>query len=230
MVAARVSIPRVNVGQVLQNAAIFNFSRHRSREGFMNAANIPAEVEAFFDLLDKRAVAYLLVGGVAMLTHVRGRNTDDIDLVISLADQRRLEPELEVLERDSFFAKARFGGLRVDFLATENPLFAQVAREYSDDRVFDFFAATRTIRCATPEGLMVLKLYALPSLYRQGQIDRAKIYEGDIGSLLAAVPQMETEKLLGVLADNGVLPSDVDELRKIIAEQRKPVPRFRTQS
>ncbi len=192
----------------------------------MNAGNIPVEVETFFNLLEERAIAYLLVGGVAMLTHVRGRNTEDIDLVISLSDQRRLEPEVKVLERDSFFAKARFGGLRVDFLAAENPLFAQVARDYSDDRTFEFLAAPRAVRCATPEGLMVLKLYALPSLYRQGQIDRAKIYEGDLGSLLAAVPEMDTEKLLAVLTSHGVLASDVDELRTIIAEQRNRISRF----
>lgn len=196
----------------------------------MNAANIPAEVEAFFNLLEEREIAYLLVGGVAMLTHVRGRNTEDVDLVISLSDQRRLEPEVEVLERESFFAKARFRGLRIDFLATENPLFAQVARDYAEDRAFDFLAGARTIRCATPEGLLVLKLYALPSLYRQGQIDRAKIYEGDLGSLLAAFPRMDTDKLLAVLTSHDVLPTDVDELRAIITEQRHRVTRFGTRS
>ncbi len=114
----------------------------------------------------------------------------------------------------------------MDFLAAENPLFAGVARDYADDRTFDFLAAPRTVRCATPEGLMVLKLYALPSLYPQGQIDRARIYEGDLGSLLAAVPEMDTEKLLAVLTSNGVLASDVDELRAIVAEQRNRVARF----
>lgn len=192
----------------------------------MNAANIPAEVEAFFDLLEERGVACLLVGGVAMLIHVRGRNTEDIDLVISLPDQHRLEPEVEVLERDAFFAKARFRSLPVDFLETEHPLFALVAREYSDEREFDFLTTRRILRCANPEGLMLLKLYALPSLYRQGRLARAKIYESDLGSLLTAVPQMDTEKLLEILLGHGVVRSDIDELRKVIAEQRPRARRF----
>ncbi len=37
---------------------------------------------------------------------------------------------------------------------------------------------------------------------------------------------MNTEKLLAVLTSNGVLASDVDELRTIIAEQRNRVARF----
>jgi hypothetical protein len=82
------------------------------------------------------------------------------------------------------------------------------------------------VRCASPQGLILLKLYALPSLYRQGQIARAKIYEGDVGSLLAAFPETDTEKLLQVLSQHDVSNSDVDELRKIIAEQRPRPDRF----
>ncbi|MEO5720793.1 MAG: hypothetical protein ABIR71_04890, partial [Chthoniobacterales bacterium] len=62
-------MPPVNVGQVLRNAVVFNFSRHASPAEFMNAANIPAEVERLFDLLTEKGVEFLLVGGVAMLAH-----------------------------------------------------------------------------------------------------------------------------------------------------------------
>jgi hypothetical protein len=216
----------VNVGQVLQNAAVFNFSRRRTNESFMNSADIPAEVEALFDLLEARAVEYLLVGGVAMLAHVRGRNTEDVDLIVSLADQHRLQPLVRVEERDSFFARAFFGQVRVDFLQADHPLFAHVVREYSEERRFDFLRAPRTIRCATPPGLIARKLYALPSLYRQGQIDRAKIYEGDIGRLLAAFPDIDVEESLALLLSHGMLRSDVEELRRVIVEQRPRPDRF----
>lgn len=222
------ALPPVNVGLVLRNAAIFNFSLHRSKKSFVNSDNIPAEVEAFFDLLEERAVEYLLVGGVAMLAHVRGRNTEDVDLIVSLPDQRRLEPSVQIQERDSFFARASFGQLRVDFLQAEHPLFARILRDYSEARAFDFFQSRRTIRCAAPSGLMVLKLYALPSLYRQGQIDRAKIYEGDIGRLLTAFPEMDVENLFALLLRHGMLPSDVEELRRVIVEQRPRPHRFGT--
>src|SRR5277367_5217342 len=37
-----------------------------------------------FHLLDERKLLYLLVGGMAMLIYVEGRNTKDIDLIISV--------------------------------------------------------------------------------------------------------------------------------------------------
>jgi hypothetical protein len=144
-----------------------------------------------------------------MLAHVRGRNTEDIDRITSPAEQERLVPPVEVVERESFFAKAKFESLRVNFLAAEHSLFAEVARVCAEGRVFDFLPTPRTIRCAGTRGLLMLKLYALPSLYRQGRIDRAKIYEGDIGRLLAAFPEIESEETLA--------PRDVRERRAGIA-------------
>lgn len=192
----------------------------------MDSAQIPAQVEAFFDLLQERAVNYLLVGGVAMLAHIRGRNTEDVDLILSLSDQHRLEPAILIEERESFFARASFGQLQVDFLQAEHPLFAHVLREHSETRGFEFFGSQRTIRCATPTGLMLLKLYALPSLYRQGQIDRAQLYEGDIQSLLGAFPETDLEHLFKILLWHEMAKSDVEELRRIVSEQRPRPERF----
>ena len=192
----------------------------------MNAASIPAEVRAFFDLAQERGAVFVLVGGLAMLAHVQGRNTEDVDLLISLVDQERLTPEVKVIERESFFATARFGSLRIDYLAAEHPLFATVSRSFAEEREFEFLSARRKLQCATPEGLLLLKLYALPSLYRQGQIGRARIYESDIGSLLTAFPALEVEKLLDLLAAHGVSASDIAELRHIVGEQRPRPRRF----
>ncbi|MEP6821134.1 MAG: hypothetical protein ABI946_02165 [Chthoniobacterales bacterium] len=192
----------------------------------MNTANIPEEAEGFFDLLEERRVAYLLVGAVALLAHVPGRNTEDIDLVISLSEQERLAPEVAVLDRDGFFARARFRTLQVDFLDAENSLFSEVAEKYSATRHFDFLSERRAIPCATPAGLMLLKLYALPSLYRQGQIQRAKLYEGDIGALLAAFAEMDVEPLFVSLLRHGMLESDTIELRRVVTEQRPQPDRF----
>ena len=120
--ALRPSTP-VSLGPVLAHAAAFNFSRFRTTQEFMDAANLPLEVEAFFRLLDERAVPYLLVGGVAMLAHVRGRNTEDIDFVVSTPDQDRLAPEVSIIERKGFFTVGRFReNLRVEFRGAENPL------------------------------------------------------------------------------------------------------------
>jgi hypothetical protein len=45
--------------------------------------SLPQVVDRLFDLMDERQISYLLVGGVALLSYVDGRNTQDIDFIIS---------------------------------------------------------------------------------------------------------------------------------------------------
>jgi len=72
------------------------------------------------------------------------------------------------------------------------------------------------VPAATVEGLIVLKLYALPSLYRQFQMDRAALYENDITMLIANhSPALEP---LIALATHGMEPGDQNELQTIISE------------
>jgi hypothetical protein len=72
------------------------------------------------------------------------------------------------------------------------------------------------VPAATVEGLIVLKLYALPSLYRQFQMDRAALYENDITMLIANhTPALES---LIALATHGMEPGDQKELQTIISE------------
>ncbi len=223
----RARVP-VNVGQVLRNAAVFNFARRWDRKAFMDSDNLPAEVEAFFQPIEERAVPYLLVGGVALLAHVRGRNTEDLDLVLSMPDQRRLPPEVTIVDRAGFFATGRFRqNLRIDFLATEDPLFASVTRDDAEERTLEFLEGGRRVPCATPEGLVLFKLYALPLLYRQCRFERTTTYESDLAKLLAAFPQMNTDGLLAVLARHGVSASDGDALRKLLMDVRPGPPQCR---
>src|SRR5688572_11316255 len=106
---------------------------------------------ALFDLLDERGVEYVLVGGLAMLQYVPGRNTRDIDLILSPGDLDRL-PELELLSRDNDFARAMFGGVQLGLLLTTNGVFEIVWTKHSTVQPF----SDRDIRCATPEGLVLL--------------------------------------------------------------------------
>jgi hypothetical protein len=66
---------------------------------------------------------------------------------------------------------------------------------------------------------LLLKLYALPSLYRQGNLARAALYETDIFMLLQDVT-VDEEHLLAILSEH-LAPHDVDELRRILREQRE---------
>lgn len=154
-----------------------------------------------------------------MLQYVASRNTRDIDLIMSSEDLARL-PELEAAERDRDFVRASFEGVQIGILLTANPLFQLVREQYSKPRPF----AEGEVVCATPEGLALLKLFALPSLYRQGDTVRATIYEADIRHLLdqqAVDPGPLLDALLKIMP-----PTDIDELRRIVRDIQAGMRRF----
>lgn len=210
------SIPQI--GSVLRNAVAFNFKN--PPEVIMNADSLLTQVERLFDLLDSRKVDYVLVGGVALLTYVEGRNTQDIDLIMALPSLEKL-PEIEIESQDMYFARGKFGELQIDVLLTKNPLFEKVAKKYSAEKQF----LDRKIRCATVEGLLLLKLFALPSLYRQGSFERVGIYENDIAALIHAFnPDMKP--LLAELRHH-LNETDMTEARNILVEIEGRIRRFR---
>ena len=186
----------------------------------MNADSLLAQVEQLFNLLDSRKVDYVLVGGIALLTYVEGRNTQDIDLIMTLPSLSKL-PEIKIDNQDRDFARGKFGELQIDILLTENPLFATVEKSYTTTKQF----MDRTIRCATVEGLILLKLFALPSLYRQGSFERVGIYENDIATLMYTFkPKMET--LFAELGKH-LDKTEMSEARKIVADVETRIQRFR---
>jgi hypothetical protein len=155
----------------------------------------------------------VLVGGVAMLSYVEVRNTQDVNLIIEPKDLQKLDWQATIHDRD--FGKANYHGLRVDLLLTTNPLFAYVAQHQRTEISFD----GHLVSCATREGMLLLKLYALPSLYRQGNLVRAALYEADIFGLQQGAT-IDDEQLLATLSDH-LAAHDVDELRRILQEQRE---------
>lgn len=186
----------------------------------MNADSLLTQVEQLFNLLDSRKVDYVLVGGVALLTYVEGRNTQDIDLIMALPSLSIL-PEVKIDEQDLYFVRGKLGELQIDILLTKNPLFATVEKKYTTTKQF----MDRTIRCATVEGLILLKLFALPSLYRQGSFERVGIYENDIATLMNAFnPKMEP---LFAELNKHLNETDMTEARKIMADIESRIERFR---
>lgn len=210
------SIPQI--GSVLRNAVVFNFKN--PPEVIMNADSLLTQVENLFDLLASRKTDYVLAGGIALLTYVEGRNTQDIDLIMALPSLEKL-PEIEIEGQDMYFVRGRFGELQIDVLLTTNPLFDRVAKKYSAEKQF----LDRRIRCATVEGLLLLKLFALPSLYRQGSFERVGIYENDIATLIHAFnPDMKP--LLAELGSH-LNETDMTEARSILTEIEGRIRRFR---
>jgi len=207
----------VHIGKVVRNAVLFNFGKKRG--GAVQGDDLLQAVSRLFVLLGERRTDYLLVGGIALLKYVEGRNTEDIDLIMALSSLEKL-PEIRIENRDDDFARGFFDGLQIDLLLTTNPLFEKVRRQYATAQRF----VEREIPCATVEGLLLLKLYALPSLYRQGNFARVALYEGDIATLMHDY-RPPIEPLFEELKEH-LSTTDLDSLRKIAGEIQERIERF----
>jgi hypothetical protein len=198
---------RDDLATVLRDALVFATTLDMDEEALLSQAR------SFLSSLEEDGISHVLVGGLAMLQYVDGRNTRDIDLILAVEDIPRL-PGFVLRERNDWFGTGECGPLRVDLLFTVNPLFAEVAGRHSSPRRF----LGGTLRCATPEGIILLKLFALPSLYRQGQIERADLYETDILQLLR-LTSVSDEDLLDQLRAH--LPAtDLKALAEVLLELR----------
>ena len=213
------SIPQI--GSVLRNAITFNFKN--PTEIIMNADSLLAQVEQLFNLFETRKVDYVLVGGIALLTYVEGRNTQDIDLIMALPSLSKL-PEIEIESQDMYFARGKFSELQIDILLTKNPLFAEVEKNYTTTKQF----MDRNVRCASVEGLILLKLFALPSLYRQGSFERVGLYENDIATLVHAF-EPAVEPIFTELKKH-LNENDMNKARQIMTDINTRIQRFRKSS
>jgi hypothetical protein len=208
----------LQIGNTIRNAVVFNPKNWPG--GMMNSDSLIQSVQDLFGILEQREIKYVLVGGIAILHYVEGRNTQDLDLLMALSALEKI-PEFKITSQDKDFARADYGQLQIDILLTQNPLFKKVQNEYA--RVEPFL--DRQVSIATVEGLLLLKLYSLPSLYRQGNFARVGIYENDVATLLHYYePEMlplisELSKFLN--------ENDMAELRDILAEIQGRIKRFK---
>lgn len=211
----------IHIGQIVQDAAIFDFKNWRKKTvaDISSMQPLLTDVSELFALLHSREVDYLLVGGIAMLQYIEGRNTKDIDLIVALSDLERI-PEVEMKTRDDDFAQGYYKNLPVDFLLTRNRLFEKVKRHYATSQPF----VEQTIPCATVEGLLLLKLYALPELYRMGNFPRVGLYENDIATLLH-VYHPELSPLFLELSKH-LSENDLQSVREIVGEIENRLKRF----
>jgi hypothetical protein len=90
------------------------------------------------------------VGGVALLSYVEGRNTQDIYLIVRAEEIGALEWSATVQDND--FGRAVYGGVRVDLLLRSNPFFDFVA---TNERALTEFHG-RPIQIASRRGLLLL--------------------------------------------------------------------------
>jgi hypothetical protein len=209
------------IGNVIRNAVVFNVKNWVG--GMMNPDSLIQSVQDFFAILEQRKIDYVLVGGIAILHYIEGRNTQDLDLLMALSSLEKL-PELKISSQDMYFVQANYNELQVDVLLTQNPLFKKVHSEYSKVQRF----LDRDIPLATVEGLLLLKLYALPSLYRQGNFARVGIYENDIATLLHYY-QPYVPSLLNELSKY-VNENDFAEIKGVLSDIQNRIKRFKDES
>ena len=213
--------PLLDVGRVIQNAVVFNFKN--GSDARMNSDSLPESVSNLFDLIHNRKIDYVMVGGIAMLLYVDGRNTEDIDLILAVPSLKQM-PEISITDQNDFFARGQFGDLQIDLLLTRNKLFEKVRKDFSTQQQI----VGREIRSATVEGLLLLKLYALPSLYRQGDFSRVGIYENDVAALMQRYSP-KTELLFKEL-EKHLSKTDLDSVREIVGEIQQRIARFSKRS
>jgi hypothetical protein len=209
------------IGSVIRNAVVFNVKNWVG--DMMNSDSLIQSVQDFFSVLEQRKIDYVLVGGIAILHYVEGRNTQDLDLLMAISSLEKL-PELKVSSQDIYFVRANYNELQVDVLLTQNPLFKKVHSEYSKVQRF----LDRDIPLATVEGLLLLKLYALPSLYREGNFARVGIYENDIATLIHYY-QPDMTSLLSELSKY-VNENDLAEIKSVVSDIQNRIKRFKNES
>ena len=114
-------------------------------------------------------------------------------------------------------AKKRVDG---QLTALAGEFFERVRRQYATTQPF----RERDIVCATVEGLLLLKLYALPSLYRQANFARVGIYENDVATLVQAY-HPDLEPLFAELSRH-LSASDLASVRQIMVEIQQRIDRY----
>jgi hypothetical protein len=156
----------VSIGAVIQNASLFN-TQNWLKGSSMEYQNLPNSVEKFLQIIEETETEIVLVGGIALLAYIKDRNTQDLDLIISRQDYGRLAWFLDVLYLDEDFANCETqDGLRVDFLFTDNIIYDYVRKAFCKKIKF----SENEILVATPEGLILMKLYAWTRLRNDGYL------------------------------------------------------------
>jgi hypothetical protein len=73
----------VQIGNVIRNAVAFNVKNWMG--DMMNSDSLIQSVQDLFSVLEQRKIDYVLVGGIALLHYIEGRNTQDLDLLMALS-------------------------------------------------------------------------------------------------------------------------------------------------
>lgn len=179
-------------------------------------------LKQFVSVLDAESIDYALVGGVALMVAAdESRPTDDLAFIVAPERLETVE-KVSLISKDANFGRYQWEGITIDALYTNNKIFSYALKNYRC--TYDFGECS--IASLTAEGLFLLKLYALPSLYLQTQFDRANTYELDLIRLFRRTPEIREEQLFNFLQKHLEF-SQIKELREIVEECRQKSQRKR---
>ncbi|CAN5789758.1 hypothetical protein BH23CYA1_BH23CYA1_19260 [soil metagenome] len=85
------------IGDIIRDGVLFDVKNWGSEPPDVN--QLPEAIEQLFDIFEQRQIDYLLVGGIALLSYVDGRNTQDIDFILNRADLKAIH-EIAVSEEN----------------------------------------------------------------------------------------------------------------------------------
>jgi hypothetical protein len=218
MKANNIAVSPASIASIVRDGMLFDPKNWQTLMSTPNLNDILTTIDRLFATLNEQQTPYVLVGGVAMLGYIQGRNTQDVDLIMARSDGAAVG--LLIGSENQDFAHADYEGLKVGSWLSQNKLFKLIQKSYTNPIKF----GEHSVITATPEGLVILKLYALPSLYRQGQFDRAALYETDILQL-AFNYKLTFELLLKVVRPN-LIESDMEELGEIVGDIQRRILRM----
>lgn len=211
----QLSALRKNIPDIISNAWQFNLTKGAT----MNTTELNQDAEHFLEALRIYQIDSVLVGGLAMLNYVAGRNTEDMDLLV-VPKSLDVLPAFTIHDENLFFARANYKNLQIDLRYTTQPLFDYI---YKNERQSAEYDGTH-LEVATVQGLMLLKLFALPSLYRQGDFAKVGLYENDVATLLQHY--QPDRALLKEILQTYLSADEYTEIEHILEELQQRIHRF----
>jgi len=148
------------------------------RDPLADPATLSQDLFTLVQTLKRHGYLGAIVGSLAALTYLQGRGPRDIDII---APESALEhlPGIIIEKRSDRILTCRYRSLRVDLWLASDPLYQLVAQRFTTPLCFNEIEIPR----ATVEGLILIKLYAMPTLTRLNDHAQVAQYKDDIRNL-----------------------------------------------
>lgn len=178
---------------------------------------LPDTVIEFLSLLETLKVDFCIVGGIAYLAYIHDRNTQDLDILISVKELRKVINYVEVTNKDVNFTNAAYKGLKLDFLKTSNKIFEYVKKHETTTHNF----VEGAFPVATVRGLIIMRFDAIVDLYQKGNFRKLPRYEYDLQMLTRGYPDIDWQAIWKVSA-KFFTDGQINIFKEMVEKWQKP--------